>query len=1091
MLVEDTAFARSQLSSAGDTYGGSLSVTFVAEVQEVTNIIRSSNFTDGVLVSDGNIMGRVLGGGAYWGYMKAATNVYTLVTESICQNMSLISQGGWSAGGGFMLSMQSVATYMRTTIEDSTMSDNILQSTSTSLVAVRGGSLYIEHSVLASPVAVVVRRSFMQRNSFTVGNGETGGAGLWMMMNDEATNVTTVVEGRTIGGHTMQSTGMEIRGGSVTLNHNGPASSVAVVVKGSFIQSNSLMVVGSDDMATGAGLCMTMFEEATNVKTVIEDSTIGGHTVQTAGGSIRGGSVYLYHDGPASLVAVLGKGSFMQSNSLMMGAGNKDVDGAGLCLEFYDEATNVTMVIEGSIIGGHTLQSSGDQKGDTTYRSSGGSVAFSCIGDTAGDVLMVFRNSIFEGNRGADFGGALHFEMSTLFPYIGFVRTVFSDCQLRNNTANFLGGAIYHVMSHAGASLELHRWCTLLDNCAGVAGGAINAAQRAANPPANLEMLATDSGPDVTPRWACTAVYDGGGVGGGYAREWEYGVAILFINASTISNNRVDSGIVNANGLPLLPALSLGSGGGMFIQNLNVTVHASEIANNNQVLGEGGAFFLAGGSARLSLEGNTNVTGNTATTEGSTIYSISGGGITLRGTTTVDFVTTAGIIIQSGGRLEHGTNTLMRCPAGERMFYNVSTIPTAFNGWSIDCDQVRSLDNGSQIAFSNPTCVQIQDGPSALFAHACNGLPLLPAMMSSSGTISCSKCPNNQYSPDHGSKQGDDSVRDIRCLECPYGTTCAQGGARIQMRPDFWGMEGFEEEPAPPTPAPTPVPTPAPPHYGNPANGCLSDETTITIDGVPGDFCAPGCTPGTHSSCPTNMPAGVSADPQCAITGAGGTMTCALICDPTASNECGSAQCQPIQGTGICTYTSSINGKMAAHVANEGFEEEPVLLTSLHTVRSSSTGINADQVVNTPVWLAYQCPADYCCTPGPNADSCDIDGDGVSDKLCVGNRDPAQPLCGGCLAGYSQAIDNLNCVPDSTYMWWHSGWRLCLLAVDVLDFIRFLHAPASKVHALAPASSVAACSNSPGSNTHCTKRRRHQRRHLLFSACTGCGALGQ
>jgi hypothetical protein len=55
-------------------------------------------------------------------------------------------------------------------------------------------------------------------------------------------------------------------------------------------------------------------------------------------------------------------------------------------------------------------------------------------------------------------------------------------------------------------------------------------------------------------------------------------------------------------------------------------------------------------------------------------------------------------------------------------------------------------------------------------------------MLSSSGTISYSPCPNNQYSLDHGSKQGDGSVRDIRCLECPYGATCVQGGAKVQVK---------------------------------------------------------------------------------------------------------------------------------------------------------------------------------------------------------------------------------------------------------------------------------------------------------------------
>jgi hypothetical protein len=283
-------------------------------------------------------------------------------------------------------------------------------------------------------------------------------------------------------------------------------------------------------------------------------------------------------------------------------------------------------------------------------------------------------------------------------------------------------------------------------------------------------------------------------------------------------------------------------------------------------------------------------------------------------------------------------------------------------------------------------------------------------MMSSSGTITCSPCPNNQYSLDHGSKQGDGSVHDIKCLECPYGATCVQGGARIQVKPGFWGMEGVEEKPAPPTPAPTtaptltPPPTPTPAHYGNSTNGCLPGEATKELSGVPGEFCSPDC---TTTACPMDVPAGVTADPECVVQGAGDKKSCALICDPTSANECGSAQCQPIQGIGICTYGRKGTTHVAKGVRIGIGSKHPV------TTFTSTESAIVDLVVRTPVWLSYQCPNGYCCTPVSNADSCDIDGDGVTDAMCVGNRDPAAPLCGGCLAGYSQAIDSLNCVPDS------------------------------------------------------------------------------
>merc|ERR1712195_342026 len=67
---------------------------------------------------------------------------------------------------------------------------------------------------------------------------------------------------------------------------------------------------------------------------------------------------------------------------------------------------------------------------------------------------------------------------------------------------------------------------------------------------------------------------------------------------------------------------------------------------------------------------------------------------------------------------------------------------------------------------------------------------------------------------------------------------------------------------------------------------------------------------GTSAACPTDLPAGVTAAPQCAIKSSTGDKMCALICSATTDYfslragdaMCGKATCQPIQGTGICTY---------------------------------------------------------------------------------------------------------------------------------------------------------------------------------------------
>jgi hypothetical protein len=98
-------------------------------------------------------------------------------------------------------------------------------------------------------------------------------------------------------------------------------------------------------------------------------------------------------------------------------------------------------------------------------------------------------------------------------------------------------------------------------------------------------------------------------------------------------------------------------------------------------------------------------------------------------------------------------------------------------------------------------------------------------------------------------------------------------------------------------------------HYGNPADGCEDDEEAVKVTGISGAFCSPNC---TSSSCPTDVPSGVTAEPQCALKMSSGGKSCALICSASTDEaslragdaECGDATCQPIQGTGICTYSN-------------------------------------------------------------------------------------------------------------------------------------------------------------------------------------------
>ncbi len=123
--------------------------------------------------------------------------------------------------------------------------------------------------------------------------------------------------------------------------------------------------------------------------------------------------------------------------------------------------------------------------------------------------------------------------------------------------------------------------------------------------------------------------------------------------------------------------------------------------------------------------------------------------------------------------------------------------------------------------------------------------------------------------------------------------------------------------PIPPSPPPTPPSPPSPPgpapatHYGDPKDGCLSDEIEVSIQDVGGDFCSTHC--GIFKRCPTDLPAGVTAKPQCALQDAQTNKKyCALICSATAEikdqkaadAQCGkNASCKGVQqGVGLCTY---------------------------------------------------------------------------------------------------------------------------------------------------------------------------------------------
>lgn len=99
-------------------------------------------------------------------------------------------------------------------------------------------------------------------------------------------------------------------------------------------------------------------------------------------------------------------------------------------------------------------------------------------------------------------------------------------------------------------------------------------------------------------------------------------------------------------------------------------------------------------------------------------------------------------------------------------------------------------------------------------------------------------------------------------------------------------------------------------HYGDPKMGCMPDERNVTVNGVAGDLCAPLCHPNATPACPTDVPTGVTATPECELTFKDGVKGCILVCSPSIDKgslrlgdaQCGAGSCQPIQNVGVCTY---------------------------------------------------------------------------------------------------------------------------------------------------------------------------------------------
>jgi hypothetical protein len=493
---------------------------------------------------------------------------------------------------------------------------------------------------------------------------------------------------------------------------------------------------------------------------------------------------------------------------------------------------------------------------------------------------------------------------------------------LSNSAAVLQGGAGggLHFEIDQGVTLKLADDSHFAKNSAGGNGGAMSVVQTVKNPPSNLVMeVDEEDSPDGRIFRNCYAECNASD-GSAVFRLYNHSSPAVRLIGVTLDRNRagrptqgtdraserINSGSAN----------NIGSGGAVHLVNLRMHASSCNITANSARF-SGGALFLDGGSGSLLIDGDSKVSDNRVDAGGAgggTLFSGSKGGVVVAGNTVLGIGSVtplSDIVITAGGEANFTQGgAVMKCRPGQKMLNDVAFFSQENGDWKIDCREVVNQDivdplknrtgGDKHLIFANPTCDKLRIGDNTTSIHSCNCdwkrgasscvfVPLQPVMAQSSGSISCTPCPFDQYSIETATwGSGMPNPETITCHVCPFGASCAGGGASIRVKPGFWA-------------------------YG---------ETKLAMLRCPFGYCC-GESSGRGG-------------------GSGGGYSC------------------PWRGIPMNT-----EGLRAAGAGK------------------STAGVRASSGSTTS-------------------------------SACQGYRDPTIPLCGGCLPGYSLAIDDPSCVPTSS-----------------------------------------------------------------------------